>query len=66
MGCVAAGLSTKLDDVEEDDATEESRLLRHYYHLRRGLPNYIDLPENLTVAEAKRLAAYVVTLPFAQ
>lgn len=47
-----------------DDGAEPVRTITHQYMLRPDLHIEINLPDNLTSAEAERLAGFIKTLPF--
>ena len=47
-------------------STHASNQLVHAYHLRQGLLISLQLPVDLTPHEARRLAVFVRTLPFAE
>ncbi|MEX2672032.1 MAG: hypothetical protein WD294_07980 [Phycisphaeraceae bacterium] len=66
VGQVAAGETEEfesVDEIEGDEASEEM-LLRHRFRLRPDLELSLDLPANLTSAEANRLAGFLQSLPF--
>jgi len=57
---------TILDMVRNtrDDVVDGGPRLTHRFHLRPGLVVHVDLPVDMTVAEARRLADFVLCLPF--
>lgn len=56
----ATGESHEVGEYED----EPVELLTHSYFLRPDMPIEIDLPVDMTLEEAKRLAAFVETLAF--
>jgi len=65
----ARGQASALRDVATSESTaEESEedLIEHVFVLRPDLPVSLDLPEDLTTAEAERLSAFVKALPFSR
>jgi hypothetical protein len=54
--------SERADSINDDSAVE---LIEHRYRLRADVDLRIELPLNLTAAEASRVADFVRTLPFA-
>jgi hypothetical protein len=63
----AKGKSSSIQDASSDPRSPDSSdddLIEHVFVLRPDLPVTLDLPEDLTAAEAERLAAFVKALPF--
>lgn len=65
VGQAAAGDSVEVADIESDpDISEEpSEMSAHRFKLRQELFVNFDLPSDLTEQEAKRLGAFIATLP---
>jgi hypothetical protein len=63
-GLAVAKLDPSEVGVTEEEDDVPTGLLRHPFRLRPGLTLNLELPENLTVKEAMRLADFVKTLPF--
>lgn len=53
-------------DAKQATRPGDSRLLTHVYVLREDLIVRLDLPVDLTIAEAKRLSTFIQTLPLDQ
>jgi len=51
-------------DAEEADDEELGQVLDHPFQLRRNLTVTVSLPDDLTPAEAGRVADFIKTLPF--
>ncbi|MBK8230679.1 MAG: hypothetical protein IPK72_08890 [Candidatus Eisenbacteria bacterium] len=68
VGQAAAGEPVKVEEVTKEEAEgEEGELaLRHSFRLRPDFSIAIELPRNLTAAEAERLAQFVRSLPFGE
>lgn len=68
VGRAAAGEPTDVEDIADDEKSEEepeSLLLEHKFRLRADHVVAIDLPADLTQAEAARLGDFLRSLPFA-
>jgi hypothetical protein len=67
VGQAAAGSTTKVEGLlDESDEIEDlySNLLSHEYRLRPDLLVKFELPQDLSISEASRLAEFIKTLPF--
>lgn len=67
VGRAASGEDLEVEAVPEDTPeTEEADapLLRHEFQLRPEMRISVELPTNLTAEEARRLAAFIGTVPF--
>lgn len=53
-------------DEAEEPSTNRPTLMLHRFNLRSDLELSIELPTDLTISEASRLADYVRTLPFSE
>ncbi|WP_394829267.1 hypothetical protein [Pendulispora albinea] len=71
MVSVGAAAARKRDEIialtedtsDEDDRDEGKSMKRHVYNLRHELAVELQLPSDLTPAEASRLAKFIETLP---
>jgi transcriptional regulator with XRE-family HTH domain len=65
-GRTMAKLKTALGIIASDQGSpdRELRSIRHTFHLRPDVSVSFDLPEDLTSAEADRLAGFIKSLPF--
>lgn len=65
VGRAAAGETDQVEEIPDDEKTEEdgATTVRHSFRLRAGLHIHFDLPADLNVAEASRLADFIKTLP---
>jgi hypothetical protein len=65
VGRAAAGETEQIEQIPEDERTEEdgAALVRHQFRLRADASVSFDLPANLSSAEASRLADFIKTLP---
>lgn len=68
VGQAAAGETEQIEEVTDEDLGEDEAeaSLKHTFRLRPEVTVTLDLPKNLTSAEADRLAQYIRTLPFGQ
>jgi hypothetical protein len=66
VGQAAAGETEQIEEITEEDEGEgeAEASLKHSYRLRPQVTLTLELPKNLTGAEAERLAQYIRTLPF--
>lgn len=70
-GQAASGETTTVEALSEaetealDDVESSAEMLDHRFHLRPDLEITIQLPSNLSLAEASRVADFVRTIPFA-
>ncbi len=65
LGRAAAGHDSVIAIAEDsDDAGDEPITIHHEYRLRPTFTAQIELPADLTVKEAERLASFIRTLPF--
>lgn len=65
LGKAAAGQDSVIPIAEDsDDADDEPITIHHEYRLRPTFAAHIELPADLTVKEAERLAGFIRTLPF--
>jgi hypothetical protein len=68
VGQAATGETANIEQDEIEDVTEEaiagSDGIKHHFRLRPDFPVELELPANLTSAEANRLADFIKTLPF--
>jgi hypothetical protein len=65
VGKAAAGEPQEIETIPSENSEEppESAMLAHSFYLRVDTPVTIELPFDLTKAEAERLAAFIRTLP---
>jgi hypothetical protein len=65
VGKAAAGENEVIVPVLEtaEEVESETDMLQHTYHLRRGTNISFQLPADLSVQEAERLASFIKTLP---
>lgn len=68
VGQAAAGETDLVEEVTDEDLNEENTelSLKHQFWLRLDFTVALELPQNLTAAEATRLSEFVRTLPFHQ
>ncbi len=65
MGQVAIGALEEFESVDElDDEDLNETLSKHVFNLRPHLEVSIELPSDLTEAEARRLTGWITALPF--
>lgn len=66
VGRAAAGEPQVIQDISAESADPESSSdsLKHVFHLRPEIQVSIDLPSDLSSAEAERLSSFIRTLPF--
>ncbi len=66
VGQAAAGETTKVEEITEEDRGEEdgANMLKHSFRLRPDVTVSFELPSNVTANEAQRLADFLKTVPF--
>lgn len=64
LGRAAAGQDAIIAVADDSDDADEAVTIRHEYRLRPNFSAQIELPADLTVKEAERLASFIRTLPF--
>jgi hypothetical protein len=63
----AAGEPTDVEPIsgeEENDEEEQEELLEHRFRLRPDMVVPIELPADITAAEAERLSNFIHSIPF--
>jgi len=64
VGQAAAGEIDRVEAIaEEETGEEEGSMFQHAFRLRRDFTAKFELPADLTLAEATRLAEFIKTLP---
>ncbi len=67
VGKVASGEEQQVRTTEvQSNAEEEAETLKHIFFLRPDMQVELSLPSDLTLREAKRLATFVESIPFAE